>query len=104
MVMLNRKQFSKKFNQIRPGLGDRNSPLWSIEKTNNRKPSKWFLSVPPLQLLPYDTKDQFWHWVNSTCEGQVLCYSSDSDNQEEWWGFTRHKDAVTFFLKFSHAG
>lgn len=93
--MKNRKEFKHLFNTYRQGFGDDNSPLWEPERYNKHRPSKWFICVRPI------IDSQFWLWANKNCRGQLLCYSSDSDNQEQWWGFTHKADIVLFMLRWS---
>jgi hypothetical protein len=97
--MINRKQFRQLFNNKRNGLGDWDSPLWLPEQYNNHEPSRWFVNIRPLNHQNFKT--EFWAWANETCRGQVLCYSSSNEKQEEWWGFTHRDDIVLFLLKWS---
>ena len=63
---------------------------------------KWFVCTKPL-ALKYDdgTKGKYWDWVNSTLKGRITCFSSDSINQEEWWGGENKKDMTLWLLKWS---
>ena len=97
--MINRKQFRQLFNSYKPGLGDWNSPLWCLEQQGDYRPSRWFVNVRPLGV--YKFHEEFWFWANKTCQGQILCYSSNTEEQEEWWGFTHKSDIVLFLLRWS---
>jgi hypothetical protein len=97
--MINRKQFRQLFNSYKPGLGEFDSPLWYSEQQGDCKPSRWFVNIRPLNHQNFKT--EFWAWANKTCQGQLLCYSSNTENQEEWWGFTHRADVVLFLLKWS---
>lgn len=94
--MINRRQFQQVFNNKKSGLGDFDSPLWIPEQRSNRRPSRWFIKVGPV-----NAGTDFWLWANKNCRGQILCYSSDPDNREEWWGFTHRDDVVWFLLRWA---
>lgn len=96
--MINRKEFRKIFNQLKSGLGDSNSPLWEPER--HCRPSRWFVKIRPINF-DETTSQKFWKWCYKNCRGQVLCYSTNSDNQEEWWGFTHRADIVFWVLRWS---
>ena len=95
--MINRKQFQQQFNSYRQGLGDRGSALWEPERYNYHKPSRWFINIHPID----SSNKEFWDWANKNCRGQILCYSSDSDGKEEWWGFTHRRDVTLFLLRWA---
>jgi len=94
--MINRKQFKEFWNDIRPGLGDDDSGLWVPEQVKPHKPSKWFVCVKPVKF-----SNEYWTWCNLHCRGQILSYSSDFHNQQEWWGFTHKDDIALWLLKWS---
>lgn len=97
--MITRKQFRELWNQYQEGMGDHNSPLWFPE--SNRDYSRWFVKVRPIDLSSNHKKNNYFLWCDQFCKGQVLCYSSDTDNEEEWWGFTHKRDIVMWILKWS---
>jgi hypothetical protein len=97
--MINRKAFKELFNQYKPGLGDDKSPLWEPERYEDNRPSRWFVKIRP--LAKDNRMKDYWLWCHQNCSGQILCYSSDSDNQEEWWGFTHQADIVFWLLRWS---
>ena len=105
MTVLTRQQFRQHWENVKPGLGADDSPLWTMEY---KKKSRWFVCVRP--VYPHSSelivdgvnpKQQFWLWCNRHCAGQVLCYASDLGAQEEWWGFSHRADIVLWMLKWS---
>ena len=95
--MLSRQEFSDHFNSLKNGLGDEDSPLWIPEQTCG--PSQWFVCVKPLKVHTY--KNDYYKWCNTTLKGRVRCYSSDSENKQEWWGFSDKQDIVLWTLKWT---
>lgn len=95
MKLLNRKQFRKMWEARDPGLGEEHSPLWIPE--HSLRKSRHFLCVRPIE----EDNHKLWLWTVKNCQGQVLCYSSSDEDQEEWWGFTHKPDIVHFVLKWS---
>lgn len=96
MIVFNRKQFIEYWENIEPGLGKEDSPLWlpeSFDKTSRK--SRWFISVNPLKIVG----EEFQLWCHKHCKGQILCYSSG--DVEEWWGFTHKADILWWTLKWS---
>lgn len=106
MTVLTRRQFRQHWESVRLGFSSDNSPLWATEE-HYRKKSRWFVCVRPINAhseLTVDgrtPKQEFWLWCNRHCAGQILCYSSDDENQEEWWGFSHQADIVLWMLKWS---
>ena len=96
-MLLDRTEFAQHFNKTQDGLGDKCSPLWLPEEDGS--PSKWFVCVKPLKSHSF--KQRYWNWCNTTLSGKVRCYSSYSDNQKEWWGFTDKQDIVLWTLKWT---
>ena len=96
----NRGQFRRYWNNIKPGLGDADSPLWALEREDYR-PSRWFVSVRPVDTDTIPKHRRFWLWCNQHCRGQVICYSHDTDNDQQWWGFTHRADIFLWVLKWS---
>lgn len=99
--MLNRRQFRDLWRFEDQDLGDSDSPLWVLEREAARRPSRWFECVRPLKLGTLEQKQQYWHWCHEHCRGQVLCYSSNEEEQKEWWGFTHQADIILWKLKWS---
>lgn len=95
MKMLNRKQFRKMWEDRWPPLGKEGSPLWIPEESKRK--SKYFACIRPIKKY----RDDFWSWTCQNCQGQVLCYSSSYQDQEEWYGFTHKADVLLFLLRWS---
>jgi len=104
---MNRTEFIARFNEIMRhhggGCEKDDHPLWEAEKADTpRIKCKWFVCVKPLRMRSTDTsKSDYWYWVTNTLKGRVTCYSSDHDNNEEWWGFQYKKDMTMWVLKWS---
>lgn len=96
-MILDRQEFAQTFNTIQQGLGDSDSPLW-IPEEESGSPSQWFVCVNPIGVHRF--KFDYYAWCNKTLKGRVRCYSSDSDNKKEWWGFTNKEDIVLWTLKW----
>lgn len=94
--MLTRVEFAQHFDEVKHGLGQPDSPLWCPEE--NGDPSNWFVCVKPIGVSRF--RGTYWNWCNTALQGQVKCYSSDSDNSHEWWGFTDQKDIPIWMLKW----
>ena len=106
-VLLTRKQFAQHWEEIKDGLGDNDSVLWEIERSRGYR-CRWFVCVKPLhdwdefidEDHPFTRKQEYWRWCHRHCRGKVLCYSTNSKD-EEWWGFTVYEDIVPWLLKWS---
>lgn len=96
-MILTRKEFAHTFNALQEGLGNDASPLW-IPDEGQTLPSQWFVCVKPIGVHRF--KSDYYQWCNSTLKGQVRCYSTSSDDQKEWWGFTNREDIVVWSLKW----
>lgn len=77
------------------------SPLWIPEHRDFVIP-EWFVCVYPIKIgeTRQDCQD-FWDWCADNLSGKLLCYMSDTDDQEEWWGFTNQKDIVLWMLRWA---
>jgi hypothetical protein len=100
-MVVNRRQFRSIFNEFLPGLGESSSALWIPEQDNGRQKSRWFVCIRPLSFTDIQEKKQFWVWCQQNCRGQILCYSSDTDNHQEWWGFTHYADIAWWMLRWA---
>jgi hypothetical protein len=104
MKLLNRDEFSRHWENIMPGLGGEGSTLWIYEEEQGAE-CQWFVSIGPIhnwdEMIQSNNpnKDSFWQWVGRNCQGCVLCYSSNAE--EEWWGFTDKDDIVPWVLKWT---
>lgn len=97
-MILNRREFAHTFNALQQGLGNEDSPLW-IPDEDQELPSQWFVCVKPIGVHRF--KFDYYNWCNSALKGQVRCYSSASEDQAEWWGFTNRDDIVLWMLKWT---
>jgi hypothetical protein len=93
-MILTRQEFIDMWNSYRIGLGDYDSPLWTLEVTKNFQ-CHWFVCVRPINDM--ETHNQ---WCSDHCKGKMLCYSSDDENNEEWYGFTEKDDIIWWLLKW----
>ena len=106
MTVLTRQQFRQHWNGIYPGIAKDGGPMWAYE-VDCKKKSRWFVCVRPLNTAfesiadGGDRKQEYWLWCNWHCAGQIICYVSNSDEQEEWWGFSHRADIVLWMLKWS---
>lgn len=101
-MILNRQEFAEHFNRTHSGLGDKNSPLWEPEERLSRNNAVAFICVTPIRVLnPLRNKTLFWEWCRDHLQGKVFCYSCDTINGEEWWGFTDESDIVLWVLKWT---
>lgn len=101
-MILTRKQFKEHFNSLDPRLPVRGGPLWIPESFDNKKICcRWFVKVPPVALKTYNDFDEYWIWCNLTMSGEVRCFSSSSEEQEEWWGFTHKRDILFWLLRWA---
>ena len=73
------------------------SPLWALEKATVIRP-QWFACIKPINQRHAAA---YWHWCDSHLSGDVLCYSSNTDDSEEWWGFTEKNDVLIWMLRWA---
>ena len=95
-MLLDRAKFAHHFDEIKDGLGDEDSPLWIPEEDIG--PCQWFLRVKLLRAHHF--KKEYWAWCDENLIGDVRCFSSDSEHEQEWWGFTDKQDMVLWTLKW----
>ena len=99
-MILDRQQFADHWNDEKPGLGNSNSPLWIPETFDSMIiQCEWFVCVKPLKVHYF--KDQFWTWCEENLSGYCRCFSSNTDDSEEWWGFTDKTDLTIWMLKWA---
>lgn len=96
MDIATRQQFVEYWNRIQPGLGDDDSALWLFERDNGIR-SQWFIAIDP---LVWNDPEGFWEWCEEHLSGRMTCYSSDSINRVEWWGFENKDDVLLWVLKW----
>jgi hypothetical protein len=101
---LTREEFTDEFNRIMRNHGDCSAPdhpLWEAEKFTERQiKCQHFVCIKPIVQQDWK-KAEYWHWVNTTLQGDITCYSSDDREQEEWWGFTNEADIAIWMLKWA---
>jgi len=101
MTVLDRQQFIQYWEDVVPDVGETSSAMWAYEDTCEKK-SEWFTCVRPLDAhRGHDKKIIYWQWCNSNCVGQILCYSTNREEQEEWWGFSHQEDIAFWLLKWA---
>ena len=94
-MVLDRQEFADYFKSLDNRLAGPDSPLWIPDE---KIPSEWFVCVKPIGVHRF--KFSYYDWCNTTLKGRVRCYSSNTDNNEEWWGFTHKEDIVLWKLKW----
>jgi len=94
-VFKTRLEFKDYVTEKYPGFEPFDSPLWSVEY--NSYPSKYFVAITPVNTR---SLREYWDWCNNNLKGQLLCYLSDSEELEEWWGFTEESDIIWWKLKW----
>ena len=99
-MVLTRQEFQHWVEKRFPHMAGYHSAIWSVE---TKKISRWFVLTKPVSMQRDGRrlKDQYWNWCNAHCAGQLLCYYSDFDNQEEWWGFSDKQDIALWLLKWT---
>jgi hypothetical protein len=101
MTVLTRQQFIQYWEGVLPGMGETGGAIWAYEDACKKK-SEWFTCVRPLKEYQGLTgKTTYWQWCNRNCVGRILCYSSNPEEQEEWWGFSHHADIAFWMLKWA---
>ena len=103
-MILNRKQFIEYWDTVCPYVGSSTgSPLWIPENFSTIKITcEYFIQTKIFLNYSDPTEKERYHaWCKETLFGQVRCFSSDTDNQIEWYGFTNREDAVIWTLKWS---
>ena len=95
-MILTRQEFAEYFNSLDVRLGVDDSPLWIPDED---APSQWFVCVNPIGVHKF--KNKYYDWCDTTLAGKIRCYSSDSYNDKEWWGFTDKQDIVLWTLKWT---
>ena len=93
-MILTRRKFKTWMKIMVPKLSNRGGPVWSVE-TNQCRP-RWFVKAKPVGLCA--SQSLYWDWCNQNMKGKLLCYWSNSEQQEEWWGFTNQSDIVFWTL------
>lgn len=100
-MILDREQFVDHFNQQQPGLGKSNSPLWEPEKYT-KIANEWFVCVKPILSEPSrgENRHDYYKWCEKNLKSNPLCYSSNDEDEQEWWGFKNREDIVIWTLRW----
>lgn len=77
------------------------SPLWCPEHDLQSTLCGWFVIVKQLRLSKKGTKSDYWLWCSENLQGYVRCFWSDSENDQECWGFTDYNDICLWMLRWS---
>jgi len=110
MQALNRDEFIVAMNKIirneKNDCADPNHVLWYAEKFSKdyRIYCKWFVCVTPIDTTYHKDnwpQTSYWPWVGATLKGDIACFSSDTNEKEEWWGFTDQADMTMWMLKWA---
>lgn len=72
--------------------------LFSYEEYVGRK-SQWFVCIEASAIVD-GGKSEYWDWCNEFLSGKLICYSSGSPGEDEWWGFTEKNDILLWSLKW----
>lgn len=96
MTVLDREQFVKHWNAVKPGLGDADSGMWAYERQFGPV-CMWFVSVKPIRVS-INRKEEFWEWCKQYCPTGVGCYSAS--DEEEWWGFVDRDEMMLWLLRW----
>jgi hypothetical protein len=60
---------------------------------------QYFIIIKPLSLRG-NAKSDFWFWCTTRLSGYVRCIASNTDYEEELWGFTADSDITLFLLRW----
>ena len=100
-MIVTRAEFAELFEQDKPGIAVAGGPLW-IPETVGPVHCEWFVETRTFSdWNTYDQMQGYWDWCISTLTGDVRCFSVDTDNNLEWWGFTDYTDIAIWLLKWA---
>jgi hypothetical protein len=102
-LIITRKEFKNQILQwfpAHPEMADADSVVWFPE--HDKITCHWFVAVAPIKVSQTtDYKQGYWDWCNKNINGHVRCFMSDSDHNQEWWGFTKYTDIPWWMLRWS---
>lgn len=78
-----------------------NSPLW-IPEHDLEHPCQWFWHgrcIGTSKDIRF--KLDYWLWCSENLSGHVRCFYSDTDSDQEGWGFTDQSDISWWMLKWA---
>ena len=82
-----------------------NSVVWTpendgvMDKTGEQ--CEWFVCVPCLRLNHRNMKSDYWLWCSENLKGYVRCFFSNTEADEEYWGFTHKEDIMWWAIRWS---
>ena len=62
---------------------------------------EYFVCVPCLNLSRRGLKSDYWLWCSENLKGYVRCFISNTDDDEEYWGFTVKEDITWWAIRWS---
>lgn len=96
-MILSRQEFADHFEQMKPGLGAEDSPLWNAEyMLLESERSQFFVMLS--KSIVFEGIEEFHDWKDECLKGKVRCYSS---GHVEWWGFQYSDDITPFILRWA---
>lgn len=99
-MILTRSEFTQHFKNLDHRI-DGDDPfcaLW-VPEEHDHITCQWFVCVRPLSVHKF--KRRYYDWCDQALHGQIRCFSSDQQGQQEWWGFTDRKDIALWMLKWT---
>lgn len=96
-----RQQFVEYWEEIKPGLGQKDSVLWTPEQSLAPDGCQHFICISPIPELWHDEYIEFWSWCGDQLKGHCRCFSSSTNPPEEWWGFTDKDDILMWVLRWA---
>lgn len=99
-MILTRQQFSEHFNSLQKGLGEPGSYLWNPEEHLAKNRRFWFICVRPINLGDFNDTLVFRKWCQESLTSSPVCYNSNNDEQQEWWGFKNRNDIMLWMLRW----
>ena len=75
--------------------------LFMIEQIDNNHEAQWFVCIKPIDNKHFQGEAKYWRWCDENCTGKLYCYSSSSELQQEWWGFSDYDDIPLWLLKWA---
>ena len=100
--MITRAEFIDYWNKLEPRFkaDELDSPLW-IPEHDMSEQCQWFVCVKPDIIGRNGMKPEYWSWCGENLKGVTRCFSSNHDDDEEWWGFTNKDDVVFWMLRWA---
>lgn len=98
--MISRQEFIEYFRSLDARIDgdDPLSPLW-VPEEHGQITCQCFVCIKPIQA--YKFKSKYYQWCRDTLNGETRCFSTSSESQQEWWGFTDPNDVPVWLLKWA---